>query len=574
MAVGVSDIGVAPSAPNTIYVATGDAESGGFFGQNFSFSIGILKSTDGGASWKQTGLQAPQSNTLLINRLLVHPTDPNTVYMGSNAGVYKTVDGGTNWTQISAEICRDLEFKPTDPTILYASIINSGVYSIRKYTVASGQWSRQLEFAQNEVARIALTTSKGNASYVYAVVAGADMGFHSFWKTTNEGTTWTKISDKSKTPNLLSFEFDGSTAGGQGMYDLAVTADPVDPKTVYVGGVNIWKSTDGGSKWNLLADWTGYYAPWVHADHHYLDFSPNGTLFSANDGGLQKSSNYGTNWTDISNGLAVMQFYRLATSKTDADFIIAGAQDNGTNKLNGGVWQNIQGGDGMECLIDYSDAKYIYASLYYGELTRSVDGGNTFTQMFDPKKVNEQGGWVTPMIMHPSDPKILFAGLHNIWKTTDRGVNWGPISNFAGNGNFRALTIAPSNPNYIYAAAYNQLVQSTNGGTSWNITYTAEVQISYIVVDPTKPDRIWLALSGFKDGSKVLKIDNGTLTNVSGTLPNVPVNCIVYQNNSVERLYIGTDIGVFTRDKSSKDWELFNDGLPPVVINELEIHYG
>ena len=573
LSIGISDIAVAPSNPSIVYAATGDANAAGVMGQNFGFSIGIIKTTDGGNTWFRTGLIANLNNFVLINRVLVNPTNPNAVVIASNAGVYASTNGGQNWIVLTNEYCRDLEFKPNDFSTFYGAFITPpNTYSIKKYSTATNTWDKVLEFS--DVSRIALTVSKANPNYIYAVAAAMDGGFHSFWLSTNSGNNWANPSNRSNAPNILSFEDDGKSPGGQGFYDLCIAASNKNMNEIYIGGINIWKSTDGGVQWKLLTSWRdNRINPWVHADHHFLGFDYNNILYSCNDGGIQYSTNEGIHWTDISNGLEVTQFYKINSSATNPNILIGGTQDNGTHIYSDAVWKNVQGGDGMSCLIDYSDPKYMYASLYYGEFTKSTNGGLSFTTMLDSNISKEKGAWVSPLVFHPTDSKILFAGLQNIWKSTDRGQTWNKISNFVG-GNFRTLAVAPSNPNVIYAGAFNQMFRTTNGGTSWTEVFRAPVAITGIAVDPLSPMRFWLTFSGYNQDYKVYEIEGTQQTNFGDSLPNVPVNCIIYQKNSPGRMYIGTDIGVFVRDNLKPYWIPFNDGLPNVIINDLEIPPG
>ncbi|MCX7737209.1 MAG: T9SS type A sorting domain-containing protein [Candidatus Kapabacteria bacterium] len=573
LSIGISDIAVAPSNPNIVYAATGDANAAGVMGQNFGFSIGVIKTTNGGNTWSRTGLIANLNNFVLINRVLVNPTNPDIVVIASNAGVYASTNGGQNWTMLTNEYCRDLEFKPNEFATLYGAFITPpNTYTIKKFSTATNTWNKVLEFT--DVSRIALTVSKANPNYVYAVAAAMDGGFHSFWLSTNSGNNWTNPSNRLNSPNILSFEDDGKSPGGQGFYDLCIAVSNRNMNEIYVGGINIWKSTDGGVQWKLLTSWRdNKIHPWVHADHHFLGYDYNNILFSCNDGGVQYSTNDGISWTDISNGLDVSQFYKINSSATNPNILIGGTQDNGTHIYGDAVWKNVQGGDGMSCLIDYSDPKYMYASLYYGEFTRSTNGGLSFTTMLDSNISKEKGAWVSPIVIHPTDPKILFVGLQNIWKSTDRGLTWNKISNFVG-GNFRTLAVAPSNPNVIYAGAFNQMFRTTNGGTSWTEVFRAPVAITGIAVDPLSPMRFWLTFSGYNQDYKVYEFEGTQQTNIGDSLPNVPVNCIVYQKNSPGRMFIGTDIGVFTRDNLKPYWVPFNDGLPNVIVNDLEIPSG
>ncbi len=574
LSIGISDIAISPSNPNIIYASTGDAESSGFLGVNFSYSIGILKSTDAGQTWNTTSSSYQISQNVLINRLLISPTNANLVYVGSNKGFSKSSDGGASWLSITGDVCRDLEFKTDDPTNIYGTFISpNNVYSIRKYTESAGNLAIQLEI--NGAGRVNLATCKSQPKVLYALACSEwpDYNFHSVWKTT-DGTNWLKVSDKSTSPNYLTYYADGSGTAAQGLYDLSIAVNPNSSDEVYIGGVNIWKSINGGKAFSPIAEWTGGFGlPWVHADIHWLAFNSSNVLFACTDGGINKSTNLGKNWTDISNGLQITQFYSLSSSEQNPNIITAGAQDNGTHKYDGTNWKNIMGGDGMETIIDKTNSNIIYASLYYGQINKSIDGGNSFTNIISSNRTQEEGAWVTPYIIHPTNSNILYVAMQNVWKTTNAGSTWVKISNFTETTPIKinAMAISATDPNFIYISKYNQIYKTSSGGGTWTSAGQTQDYITSIMVHPSSPSKFWVTLSGYSATDKILFYNGTKWDNLSAGLPNVPVNCIEYQKNSLDRLYIGTDVGVFTRDNSSSQWDSYNQGMPNVIVNDLKI---
>ncbi len=562
---GVTDIVIDPSNTNIMYIATGDAHNAA------TYSVGVLKSIDGGTTWNTTGLSWNTSQGNVISRLLMHPTNSSILLAAGNSGIYKTTNGGTNWTQVRTGSFHDMEFKPGTPGTLYASG-NSG--EIFRSTNTGDAWTQLTSGLPANGRRVALAVSPANTSYVYSVIVASNSGLLGIYRSTNSGDSW---SLRASTPNLLGYAADGSDAGGQGWYDLAIAVSPSNAEEVYVGGINNWKSTNGGANWSLISFWYNNGSnPEVHADQHDLYFVPGtSTLYAGNDGGIYRTTNSGVSWEWLGNGLGITQFYRLGISATSPNLIIGGTQDNGTKTVNSYTWSDVIGGDGMECIIDYSNSSIMYGSLYYGDIQKSTNGGSSFFGI--KNNITESGGWVTPYVMHPTIPQILYAGYVNVWKTTDGGASWTKISNFTGS-NLNVLTVANSDPNTIYTGTGSTLYKTTNGGTSWT-TVTLPTGVAYmtaLTTQPTNPQVVWITYSGYSSGTKVYKSTNGgtSWTNISGTLPNVPVNCIVYQNNSSDGLYVGTDIGVYYRDATASDWQDFNSGLPNVVVNELEIQYS
>ncbi len=563
--IGVTDVLIDPANPNLIYIATGDGDGGD------TYSIGVMKSSDAGATWNTTGLIWATSQTRRLSRLLMHPTNSSILFAAGN-GIHRTTDAGTTWTQVNGSTFRDLEFKPGNPNVLYASGNNSQVY---RSTNGGDTWSQINTGMSGSGGRTSLGVSPANPEYLYALVANpSNNGFLGFYRTTNGGDSWTI---RANSPNLLGWEMDGSDAGGQGWYDLAIAVSQTDANEVYIGGVNNWKSTDGGASWNIISMWygTGVVAE-VHADQHDLWFEPGtNTLYVANDGGVYRSADGGSGWEWLGAGLTITQFYRLGLSATNPDILIGGTQDNGSKSVNAGTWSDVLGGDGMECLIDYSNENIMYGSLYYGDIRRSMNGGGSFVSVTNG--ITESGAWVTPFVIDPFDPNTLYAGFNNVWKTTNRGDSWEQISQVGG-GTLGFVEVAPSDPNVIYAGRSSGLFRTTDGGaTNWTQLPLppGTGSITYLAIHPANPNLIWVTRSGYSAGNKVYRSENGgaTWTNISGALPNVPVNCITFQNNSPERLYVGTDIGVYYRDLLTSDWQDFNTALPNVRVTELEIQY-
>ena len=580
---GVSDI-VAyrpASSPDVIYIATGDRDGGSMWslggGQyNDNYSVGVLKSTDGGSTWNTTGLAFTASQKRTINRLLVLPSDNNTLYAATSAGLYQTINGGTNWTSLSAPaVFIDLEFKPGTPSTMYGSTKTGSVYLS---TNSGASWTATLTTTSN--LRTEIAVSANDPAVVYAVIANSSYGLAGVYKSTNSGATFSQVFSGA-TKNMLNWDCSSTTSGGQGTYDLCIAADPADANIVFVGGVTTWKSSNGGTSWGIINHWTSTYGcgvSEVHADQHCLNFQ-NGTsvLFEGNDGGLYKTTNSGSTWTYIGSGLATSQIYRLGVSQTAANEYITGLQDNGTKAYLSGAWQDVIGGDGFECAIDYADNNTLYGEGTYGSLKRSTNHGASWSPI-----VTGLGGtatWCTPFAIDPNVSSTLYVGYQDVYKSINKGTAWTKISNWAGTS-LESLTLAPSNSSYIYAATPTILYRTINGGTLWtNITGTLPTgsgDITYICVKNNDPNTVWVSLGGYNTTRIYQTIDGGTnWTNISAGLPSIPVMCVIQNKlNAAEvELYAGTDVGVYVKT-GTNPWSLFSTGLPNVVVTELEIRYG
>ncbi len=587
---GVSDILVIDPVvgPDILYIATGDRDGGSLWslgGQqsNDNNSVGVLKSTDGGATWAPTALSFAASQKHRVNRLLMDPNSAyQTIYAATTDGVYKTTDGGNTWPKVTSDVFIDMEFKPGDPTTIYGSTEGWSSTSIYVSTNSGSSFSFVTSYSG---IRTELAVSANQPTWVYALVAASGGGLDGIYKSTNSGTSYTKVFDGTTSGNnLLGWNCSGSGSGGQGSYDLCIATDPTNANNVYVGGVNTWKSTNGGSSWSIVNHWTGCGTPYaqnVHADKHFLTFQ-NGTstIFEANDGGLYKSSDGGTTWAHLSSGMAISQIYRLGVGQTNPDEVIIGLQDNGTKALLSGVWNDVIGGDGFECIVDYTDENTQYGALYYGDIYRTYDYWWNSTGITG--SIPGSGAWCTPYLIDPTYNNTLYVGYEEVYKSTDQGNNWSQISNQGGSTDFRSMAISTSNHLYIYAATHGNIYRTTNGGGAtqqWsNITSNLPVgssNITYICVKDDDPNHLWVSMGGY-NGNGVYESTNGgsSWNNISTGLPTLPVMCVIQNKDYTGiELYAATDVGVYVKQDGG-NWVPFSNGLPNVVVTELEIYYG
>ena len=460
--------------------------------------------------------------------------------------------------------------KPGDPTTIYAST-TAMVYR----STNSGQTYTSV-YSVSGSGRLALAVTPANANYIYVLSANnSSSAFQGLYRSTDGGTSF---SQRSNTPNILGYANDGSDASGQGWYDLAVAASPANADEVVIGGINIWRSTNGGTSWSIIAHWTGSGAPYVHADIHDLIYLNGTTFYSGNDGGVFRTQNSGVSWTDLSNGLHIGQSYRLGQSANNGTWLLTGRQDNGTDRLNGVTWSCVIGGDGMECFIDRTNNNTMYGELYNGDFRRSTNGGANWTTI--QTGLSGSAAWVTPWCQDPVSFGTLWAGYQQIFKSTNQGTNWTQMGSISGTSTFYAIDVVPSNNQVIYASRTTSIYKSSDGGNTWsNITSglpVASAAISYIEINPTDANHVWVTFSGFSSANKVWVTTNGgaSWTNYSTGIPNFPTNCIVYQTGSTNgMLYAGTDLGVYYRDNTMTSWANYSTGLPNVIVEELEIQY-
>ena len=567
---GVSAILIDKNNPDLIFIGTGDRDAGDAPG------MGVFMSTDGGQTWSisNTGM-----GNKTVGKLLQHPYNTQILLAATSGGVYRSTNGGANWTQSKAGGFKDIVFKPGDPNIVYAAA-DANFYRSTDNGITFTQITSGLTGGQ----RGTIAVTAANANYVYFLVSGDDSGFKGFYRSTNSGLNFTT---RSTSPNIMDWSCDGSGTGGQGWYDLAVAASPTNAEEVYAGGVDVWKSTNGGITWVINSHWYGGCGvPAAHADCHFLGYNPvDGQLYAGNDGGVYSTNNNGITWTDHTVGLTIGQIYKLGQSQTLKDKVINGFQDNGSYIHLETGWIAAGGGDGMECAVDQFDAAYTYHTIYYGDIYRRKNNSNEVHVAGNGVYgINESGSWVTPFILHETNSNTMFAGYKNIWRCTNIKGNipvWVKIStSLAGtNGTDMAvLEQSPADTNVLYAVRYDSKLFRTDNCNGvmpiWsNLTSNLPTSgtPSDVEASPLDPNIVYITM-----GNNIYKsTDKGlTWTVISGNLTGIHLNSIAYNKNSAEGLYLGTDAGVYYKDQTMTNWIPFSQGLPANGrVTEVEIYY-
>jgi hypothetical protein len=564
---GVSAIAIPSdySVSHTIYIGTGDRDA------QDNYSIGVLKSTDAGVTWQSTGLVFNPAEKRQVNRLLIPNGEDSVIYAATSNGFYKTIDFGDNWTKYTNTSFIDMEICPNTVDTIYGATRGGDVYR----SIDGGEnWTLMFHSAGNS--RIELAVSADNQAVVYALAAAQDNGLYAIFKSTDYGENFTKIYDEK---NLLTWAADGNGSGGQGWYDLSFAADPNNADIVYCGGVNTWKSIDGGVSWILASHWSGSGGVQaVHADKHFLAFRNNSSvLYECNDGGVYLTYD-GENWVHLANGLTISQMYGLSTAQTVDNETITGLQDNGTKLDKNGSWYDVLGGDGMFCKIDYTDEKIQYGSVYYGRIIRTTDEWSSdYTDISENIPGGPNGGWVTPYEIDPIDHNIIYVGYRDLWKSTNMGDDFEKIGSFGSL--LDDIAICPTNNQYIYVSSDNSIQMTSDGGANWqNITSglpISEGAIKDVTVKYNDPLTVWVTIGGFNEYGVFKSTDGGqTWMDISDGLPQIPVNCIIQNRleSSLEQLYVGTDFGVYMKNGDSS-WIEYNNSLPKTVVSELDIYY-
>lgn len=548
--IGVSGIAVDYSNSNVIYIATGDKDAGD------SYCVGVYKSTDGGLTWNPTGTMGA-SNPSRAGDIVIHPTNNQTLWCATNIGIYKTTNAGTSWSLVQAGNFSkgSIRLKPNDPSVVHA-VTNNKYY---RSTDTGTTFTNITSVLPATSGRLLLDVTPANANYVYILSANTSYGFQGIYRSTDGGTTFTA---RNTTTNI--FE---ST---QAWYDLALGVSSTNAEEIYTGCLNVWKSTNGGTAFTKLNSWsnpTG--ASYTHADIHYLGF--HGTkLFAGTDGGIYVSDNNGTNFTDLTAGAQISQFYKIAVAKQTSANMVGGLQDNGGHAYSGSQWKNYYGADGMDTAINPLNQNQYYGFIQNGSsMYISSNGGNSNSgSVGSPGGID--GNWVTPLMANNSGE--LFSGFDGLYKLV--GANW-ELQNITslGTGNLELISIDPSNDNIMFVSNGSALYKSTDRGLNFTNVYNATSTISSIEVHSSDSNIVYLTTQNTTNG--VLKSVNGgvNFADFSTGLPSIGKNCIVHQGrNSLNPLYVGTTLGVYYRDDSMSSWAPFETNLPNVSVEDLEIN--
>jgi len=598
-----------PNNSAIIYCGTGEAN----ISTDSYPGFGLLKSTDFGETWNLSGLE----NSRHIGQIQVHPLNSNIIYVAASGGlyskdttrgIYKSTNAGGSWRRVlfvnDSTAAIDVDVDPNDLNIVYAAFWER--HRIPTYRKAAGKssaiykstdggetWNKLtsgLPVDNPVIGRISVAVSKSNPNYVYALIKQAETAygtsniFYGFYKSTNKGASWTKMPD-----DILPNEFSNF-----GWYFGLLQVDPIDHNKVYLGEVDLLRTTDGGSSWtNITNSYSGTF-DMQHPDQHSLWINTMNTnhLVNGNDGGVFISENGGTNWVK-SYDLPVSQFYAFTVASQSADFVMGGTQDNGTMLTKTGSyfsWDAVYGGDGFHCQIDYSNSNYIYAEYQNGGLGRSTNGGSSFQYAASGLDLSRTN-WSSPYILDPRDPKILYFGSFKLHKTTNRAQSWTAISpdlTRGQNGKLGTITsisaaIASNQTDrIIYIGTDDAKVSvSTNSGSTWS-DVTGSLPNRYItdiVADTNNPAVAYVTLSGFNRDLKVPHIFRTTnfgttWGDISSNLPDIPLNSVVidYRRDSV--LYVGGDAGVYYTTSLGGNWNVLGEGLPNSPIFDLNYHKG
>ena len=555
--IGVSGIAIDPTDSNVIYIATGDDDAGD------SYSVGVMKSTDAGQTWNTTGLNYLYTNYKTTNEIFIDPTNNSHIWAASTDGLQKSEDGGDTWVIKQQGNIVDFRLHPSyaSNSIIYAVGYNNNESKFYR-SWDKGETFSEISSIPSDSNRIVLETTLADPDKVYVLSAydngdGTSKGENSFqgiYVSNDAGLNFTKTAEN-----------DDIFGSGQSWYDMALTVSDTDPNLLFVGVLDIWKSTDGGNDFTQINAWNQRTSSFTHADIHFMRYF-DGVLYAGTDGGIYRSADDGVNFEDLSNTLSIAQIYTVSTSRPDSSKLAGGLQDCGGFALSGSNWNSYHGGDGTGTAVDpFEENTYYGMTQYGGNLYRTTtggDGGWSSREFIASGPV--KGEWVTPLEFAKSGD--LYAGYDQLYVLN--GGQWKQLSNHNFGHNLRMLAIDPINTNNIYVATYNDVYKSTDRG----LTFTNILQTDYYVRDieihKTNNNQVWVLSSVTLYSSA----DQGlSFTTESTDLESA--RTISHQQYSPDdSIYLGTTLGVYYTDNQVNGWHSISTNLPNVKVSDMEIN--
>ena len=609
----VTSLVMHPADPNIIYAGTGE----GFGNLDSLRGAGLFRTTNG-VTWTQV----PSTDTTdfrQVNRL-AFSADGTTLLVATNKGIFRSVDAAhAAWTRVLATAAADVRCHPIDSRAAVAGSMSSG----EAWATSDGglTWSAATH-AGPWSGRVELCYAKADPRTVYASV---NVNKGQIWRSTDGGQGF--LQRASKTANNLPARY----LGDQGWYDNAIWAgDPTDAELVIVGGIDLWRSTDGGNTLTDISTWWDDRS--AHADQHFIISHPgyNGTtdraVYFSNDGGVYRADDVKTvgsevqppkvgGWIKLNNAYGVTQFYGAAVQPATG-VIICGAQDNGTLAFHpnaaGQKWQTIFGGDGGFCAADPSDPKIFYGEYVFLNIFRSTDGASSDDLSGDryisgqfwnaaigrwdwklepfriPDAFNQRSLFIAPFALDPNNPATILAGGESLWRTKDAkapntnttGPRWVRIKP-PSNGMISAIAIDPKNSDHVWIGHTSGELWLSTDATSpsptWQRVDSRGPQpvniarwVHQIEISQHDSNLVTIAYGEFKPGNAWQTRDRGgTWTNIGATLPDAPIRAVTHHPDLPDVLYVGTEVGVFGSEDQGLTWSPVNEGPANVSVDDL-----
>jgi photosystem II stability/assembly factor-like uncharacterized protein len=556
---------VLPWSPQTVLLGSGEGNGAGVWG------LGMLRSIDGGATWQETSLSYELTDGHGFNAIAANPLT-GAILAAARDGLWRSVDDGQTWTLIASGRWFDVKWaaSPLAPLRAYAVLGESaaagGVY-VSTDDGLSFAYAGSGQAASNLIGNSRLAVCPAAPDIVYVNHSNwTNSQSLGLWRSLDGGATW-----EARITSL-------NMTGGQGWYNITLAVDPEDPERLIAGGVQLYQSDDGGLSFTTTGDGNGLGSETaVHVDHHAAVYVPGSAdeVWVGSDGGVWRSLDDGRTWESRRAGLITYQFYDIGVAQSHPQFMMGGTQDNGVPGRTGPAswFTSTLYADGMVTCISPTNHNHVYSEWQFGNLVRSYDGGNSWATIMNG--ITGNGAWVTPLAISPLVPADLFtARSTGIFRTLSGGSLWTQVSSHAA----AWIAVSPVDPDIVWTIAGNAPRLSTDRGLSWSTVSAYGFPTpgaSKILPHPTEAEGVFVVFLSY--AAEVAHVayspDLGaTWQNVTGDFPPQPIRAAAVDPLAPDDWFIGTDTGVWYSGDGGQHWLPYGNGLPVVVITDLEIN--
>ncbi|HEY0004695.1 MAG TPA: hypothetical protein VGB17_07760 [Pyrinomonadaceae bacterium] len=578
-----------PRDTSIVYAGTGEGDSTFVDSPNL-LGAGLLRSTDGGTSWT-VHARAPFERQGFYD-LVVDPLNGSHLLAATTEGLFESTNGGTSWTlrrnrrTWSLSMRRAVSGDPNSTKEVFAACLD-GVF---RSTNGGTSWSTvSLPGAPTSFERIEVchAPSDGNVVYVVAagppdapVAGGGSQPTAYIWRRGLFGGAFTRVNAP---PDLET---------GQAWYDWFAGVAPNNPDVLYVGGINTHKgirTAAGSFNWTIIS--AKQSGDSIHPDEHAIAFSPTdpNVVYVGCDGGIFRSPDGGNRWQSLNKGLCITEIEFLAQHPIFEAWVLAGTQDNGTMRYQGGeVWYHVADGDGGDCGINTSTPSTCYHTFYGMGVARSTRGGgwDTWPRNFQGQDLivgppaSDADNYPDGALFYPPlevNGRVVAQAGRTVFISSDGGTNWQSVALPSGARMASALAI-PTTSRIFVGTINGRVLRIDLVDGIWRapvpLAQPASGFISDIMVDPTNANRIYVAYQSSSTGARVFRSDNGgsSWVNISTGLPNIAINAIEIDPQNPTTIFAAADVGVYRSLDAGNSWTSFNRGLPNALVKDLLFH--
>lgn len=623
LTLAIGSIAISPSSPSTIFVGTGESS---LSGDSF-FGVGVYRITNADTTpVLSSPIGSAEFNGRSVSKIIVHPTDPNTIFVSSatgtcgmggctgqptpSLGIYRSnnaLAASPTFTKLNVTAANggnravmDMVIEPDNPNNMVcwvrgnAGAGDGGIYRSTNALSATPTFTQTYIMVTNGSRGELALQKSGSTVTIFAatgeVAGGATQG--SIFKSVDGGLTWNQFTSGNNFCNPQCF------------YDIAIEIDPTNANNVYLGGspqAVFRRSTDGGT--TFASSSAG-----LHVDTHSIVVAPSNPqiIYFGSDGGIYRSTNGGTTWNSLNNAtFAATQFQAIALHPTDRNYMLGGTQDNGTLHLapNGTTWVTSRGGDGGYALIDTNATNTTTLTAYHTffnrtnsqigferSTTTTTNGNPVWGGFLGCTGTTSNNGigcgdttlFYAPMALGPGNPNTIYFGTNFLYRSGNTGTTMTAVSQALGT-TISTISVSPQNDNVrLVGTTSGALFATSNGSTTLNtVTGTGMPTrfVGRVMIDPNNSAVAYAAFGGYgvAAGSHVWKTTNltsatPTWTPAGNGIPDVPVNALAVDPRNSNNVYAGTDIGVFRSTDGGANWTSFGTGLPRVAVFDMAIH--